>query len=52
MVTLLLKKGANAALRDKHNNTAMQLAENKQNAAIYTMCGGDPSNMKGKRGDT
>ena len=34
MVELLLERGADRTLRDKHNNTAMMLAEKKKHSAI------------------
>ena len=32
--------------KDKHNNTALKLAESKQNSAIITLLGGDPNAMR------
>jgi hypothetical protein len=46
MAKFLLERGANKSLRDKHNNTALMLAEKKQNAGIVGLLGGDPSQMK------
>ena len=43
MVGWLLKRGVKKELRDKHNNTALRLAESKGNAPIITMLGGDPN---------
>jgi len=46
MATFLIKRGIKKDLRDKHNNTALMLAEKKQHAPIVTMLGGDPNAMK------
>jgi hypothetical protein len=42
MVSWLLQRGARKDLRDKHNNTALRLAESKNNPAIIQLLGGDP----------
>ncbi|KOO33679.1 ankyrin repeat protein [Chrysochromulina tobinii] len=42
MTKYLLDRGADKKLRDKHNNTALMLAEKKQNREIIIMLGGDP----------
>lgn len=42
MCKFLIERGIKKDLRDKHNNTALQLAENKQNREIIIMLGGDP----------
>ena len=47
MAEFLIKRGANKALRDKHNNTALMLAEKKQNTKIVTLLGGDPKALRG-----
>ena len=42
MVELLLQKGANVHLKDKHQNTALMLAEKKKHAEIIArLKGGD-----------
>jgi len=46
MATFLIKRGIKKDLRDKHNNTALMLAEKNQHAPIVTMLGGDPNAMK------
>jgi len=40
MVGFLLERGIERKLRDKHNNTALMLAEKKQNGEIVTLLGG------------
>ena len=47
MVHFLLKRGIKKDLKDKHNNTALRLAESKGNAAVITALGGDPATLKG-----
>ena len=47
MVKWLLERGCKKDLRDKHNNTALRLAESKGNPAIITMLGGDPNAKPG-----
>jgi hypothetical protein len=48
MAKWLIDRGIKKDLKDKHNNTALKLAESKQNASIITMLGGDPNaNRKG-----
>ena len=39
-------RGAKKDLKDKHNNSALRLAESKQNPAIITLLGGDPNAKK------
>ena len=46
MTQFLLDRGIKKELRDKHNNTALMLAEKKQNASIVSLLGGDPTQMK------
>lgn len=41
MVDLLLSRGADRNLRDKHSNTPLNLAEKKKHAAIITRLKGD-----------
>ena len=41
VVRLLLERGADKTLRDKHNNTALNLAEKKKHAEIIAMINGD-----------
>ena len=41
MVKLLLAKGADKTLRDKHNQTALMLAEKKKHEAIVGLLGGE-----------
>ena len=41
MVVLLLAKGADRTLRDKHQNTALMLAEKKKHTEIATLLRGD-----------
>jgi hypothetical protein len=45
MTQFLLDRGIKKELRDKHNNTALMLAEKKQNREIIVMLGGDPDAM-------
>ena len=40
IVKLLLARGCNASLRDKHNNTALNLAEKKKHTEIIALLGG------------
>ena len=46
MASYLILHGAKKELRDKHNNTALMLAEKKQNDKIVVMLGGDPNALK------
>ena len=46
MAKFLLEKGIKKETRDKHNNTALMHAEKKQNVAMITLLGGDPSIVK------
>jgi len=41
IVALLLERGADRSLRDKHNNSALMLAEKKKHAEIIAMLSGD-----------
>ena len=41
MVRLLLERGCDRTLRDKHNNTALMLAEKKKHAVIVMLLGGE-----------
>ena len=41
IVRLLLERGINASLRDKHNNTALMLAEKKKETEIINLLGGN-----------
>jgi hypothetical protein len=41
-IKLLLAKGADKSLRDKHNNTALMLAEKKKYDACIVLLGGEP----------
>ena len=43
MAEYLIKRGVKKDLKDKHNNSALKLAESKGNAPIITMLGGDPN---------
>ena len=47
MVKLLLAKGIDKTLRDKHNNTALMLAEKKKHTEIIVLLGGDPDGRFG-----
>ena len=38
---MLIERGADQTLRDKHNNTALQLAEKKKHADIIAMLNGE-----------
>ena len=49
MVEFLLQRGANKELRDKHNNTALMLAEKKQNTKVVTLLGGKPDALPGEK---
>jgi len=46
MVTVLLKRGAKKETRDKHNNTALMLAEKKGNVPMVVLLGGDAKSVK------
>ena len=48
MVKLLLEKRCDTTLRDKHNQTALQLAEKKKHTEIIVALGGDPDGRFGK----
>ena len=46
MIKFLLERGIKKDTRDKHNNTALMLAEKKQNGPIVTLLGGDISQIE------
>ena len=49
MVKLLLAKGIDKTLRDKHNQTALMLAEKKKHAEIISLLGGGDEPWKGNK---
>ena len=51
MVDLLLAHGADRTLRDKHNNTALMLAEKKKHMEIIMRLKGEGGIMSGRPGD-
>ena len=46
MAKFLIERGIRKDMRDKHNNTALMLAEKKQHAPLVLLLGGDPSTLK------
>ena len=45
IVRLLLDRGIDRTLRDKHNNTALALAEKKKDVEVISLLGGDAKHL-------
>ena len=45
IVRLLIERGVDQTLRDKHNNTALALAEKKKDVEIISLLGGESKHL-------